>query len=381
MFSITLFKIGPYEVCLWNIVFLTIIIFVSVILRKTIHRKLKRALINKNIQVQGRRASWLKVVSQSIYLLTLYACIYSFSFNNNDVGMVEFLSYNLVETKALTLGFAHILGIVVVIFLARLFVNFVSLYLTRSAKKRSQVNEGTLFVYIQLAKYIIYVSAIIICLQILNVNLTLFLTGGAALLVGIGLGLQDVFKDMFSGIVLLVEGNLKVGDVVEIYNAGDTEPVVARILKINVRTTQIETRNGNVLIIPNNKLTQEYVENWSHGSPLSRYMIKVTIEYGSDTQLVEKLLKQSALSHPYVFKGEPVFVRLKEFAENGLEMELIFWAEQSWDINNVKSEIRFEIDRLFREYNITIPYPKREMVSPRNVKISYPSSDESVMHD
>lgn len=363
MFSYPLFQIGPYEVCLWNLLFLTIIIFVSIILRRVIHKKLKNLLISKNIPIHGRRATWLRVLSQSIYLLTLYACIYSFSFNNNEVGMVDFLSYNFIETKTLTLGFAHILGIVVLIFVARMTVNFTSLYLSRISKKRSQLNEGTLFVYTQLAKYVIYIVAIIVALQILNIPLTLFLTGGAALLVGIGLGLQDVFKDIFSGIVLLVEGNLKVGDVVEIYNTGDLEPVVARIIKINVRTTQIETRNGNVLIIPNNKLTSDYVENWSHGSSLSRFIIYVTVEYGSDTQLVQKLLKQAALSHPNVYKNEPVMVRLKDFGDNGLNLELIYWAEQSWEANNHRSDIRFEIDRLFREYHIIIPYPKRHILN------------------
>ena len=108
-------------------------------------------------------------------------------------------------------------------------------------------------------KYVIYVFAILFSFQVLNVNLTIFLTGSAALLVGIGLGLQDVFKDMFSGIVLLVEGNIRVGDIVEIDGGGKSAVMVAKILKINVRTTQIETREGNVLIIPNTKLTQEFV--------------------------------------------------------------------------------------------------------------------------
>jgi small-conductance mechanosensitive channel len=361
MLKYTLFKIGPYDVCLWNLVFLAAIIFVSTILRKVIHRNLKRMLMNKNIQVEGRRATWLRLLSQSIYILAIYACIYSFSFNNDQVGLIDFLSYNLITTQVFSLSFAHIIGIIVVIIGARMLVNFVTLYITRAVKGRSQLDEGTMFIYIQLAKYVIYLFTIIFCLKILEVNLTIFLTGGAALLVGVGLGLQDVFRDIFSGIVLLLEGNLRVGDIVEIYNTGGDGKVVARIVKINVRTTQIETQNGNVLIIPNNKLTQEYVENWSHGTHLSRFIILVCVEYGSDTELVKKLLKQSALSHPMVNKSEPILVRLKNFGENGLEMELIFWAEQSWDVGNVKSDIRFEIDRLFKEYKIIIPYPKRDV--------------------
>jgi small-conductance mechanosensitive channel len=87
----------------------------------------------------------------------------------------------------------------------------------------------------------------------------------------------------------------------------------------------------------------------------------VTVAYGTNTELVTRILKQAALSHPKVKKTEPVIVRLAHFGDNGLEMELIFWADQSWDIQNYKSEIRFEVDRLFREYNITVPYPQRDM--------------------
>lgn len=362
MFDYPLFKFGPFDVCLWNFVFLGLIIFIAVIFRKIIHRNLKRLLANKNIAVEGRRATWLRLLSQSIYLLALYAGIYSFSYNNNDVGFVEFLAYNLIETKFLTLSFFHVIGVVVVVFSAKILVNFVTLYISRAVNSRNQSDEGTVYIYVQLAKYFIYLVSIVICLQILEVNLTIFLTGGAALLVGIGLGLQDVFRDMFSGMLLLFEGNLKIGDIVEIYNSGDNEPTVARIIKINVRTSQIETRNGNILIIPNNKLTQDYIENWSHGNSLSMFSIFVTVEYGTDTEKVKNLLKQSALAHPRVNKVEPTIVRLREFGDNGLSLELLFWAEQSWEINNVKSEIRFEIDRLFREHKIVIPYPKRDFI-------------------
>jgi small-conductance mechanosensitive channel len=243
--------------------------------------------------------------------------------------------------------------------MTKMILKIVKINIRRKFRAKEGYNKATEFVYIQIAKYIIYLFAIIFALKAVDIDITILLTGSAALLVGIGLGLQDVFKDMFSGLVLLFEGNVRVGDIVEISNGGKSEPIVAKILKINVRTTQIETREGNVLIIPNAKLTQEYVENWSHGSELSRFTIPVTVEYGSDTELIIRLLKQAAFAHPKVRKTDPVFVRLSHFGSNGLDLELIFWADQSWDINNYKSEIRFEIDRLFRENNVTIPYPQR----------------------
>ncbi|MFA7272712.1 MAG: mechanosensitive ion channel domain-containing protein [Crocinitomicaceae bacterium] len=361
MLSYTLFKFGPYEVCLWNLIFLTIIIFFSILLRRVIHRNLKRLLKNQNIRVEGRKATVLRLMSQSVYILSFYACIYSFGINNHDVSFENFLSYKIIKSDFLTISFAHILGIAVVIFGAKMLVNFVKLYLTRRVKGRIDLDAGSEFVYIQVAKYVIYVISILLCLQILQVDLKLLIGGSAALLVGLGLGLQDVFRDMFSGFVILFEGNLRVGDIVEIYNSGTTEPVIAKLIKINVRTTQIETRNGNVLIVPNSRLTQEYVENWSHGTHLSRFIIDVSIAYGSDTELVKDLLKRAAMGHPIVNKKEPIQVRLKDFGDNGLDLELVFWAEQSWDANIYKSEIRFEIDRLFREHKVVIPFPQRDV--------------------
>jgi small-conductance mechanosensitive channel len=143
--------------------------------------------------------------------------------------------------------------------------------------------------------------------------------------VGIGLGLQDVFKDMIAGVVLLVEGNLRVGDIVEIYgttktNQKSSTAIVAKILKISVRTTQIQTREGNVLIIPNTRLTQEQIENWSHGSELTRFTINVTVDFGSDIEQIKRLLIQAAMAHPKVKKSHPVIVRLANFGDNGLEL-------------------------------------------------------------
>jgi small-conductance mechanosensitive channel len=221
----------------------------------------------------------------------------------------------------------------------------------------------------QVARYIIYIFSILLCFQILAIDLTLLLTGSAALLVGIGLGLQDVFKDMFAGVVLLFEGNIRIGDIVEINsigNNGDKEGIIAKIVKINVRTTEIQTRDGNMLIIPNTKLTQEQIANWSHGSELSRFKINISVDYGSDTELVQRLLKQAALAHPKVKNSHPISIILNNFGDSGLEMQLVFWADQSWDIAIYKSEIRFEIDRLFRENNIIIPYPKRSVIIDKN---------------
>jgi small-conductance mechanosensitive channel len=361
MFRETLFELGPYNFCFWNIIFLAIIIFGASLLRRFIHKLLKRLLSNANIRVDGQKITWLRLLSQAVYAFAFYIAVLSFKINNENVTFSDFLDYKYNITKKFNFSFYHILTIIAIYFGAKIMVNLTKLYISKKFKENSDLNLGSEYVYVQLAKYVIYIFSFFFCLKALEIEIAILLTGSAALLVGVGLGLQDVFKDMFSGIILLFEGNVKVGDIVEMSNSGMTEPIIAKILRINIRTTQIETREGNVLIIPNNKLTQEHVENWSHGSELSRFKVFVNISYGANTELVSRLLTQAAMSHPKVKKSQPVIVRLANFGENGMEMELLFWADQSWDINNYKSEIRMEIDRLFREYKIVIPFQQRDI--------------------
>jgi small-conductance mechanosensitive channel len=361
-----LFKLGPYSVCLWNLLMIGASFFGAFVLRKIIHRSLKKYLSSANIRLEGKRKTYLRLFSQSAYALAIYFSILSFNINNKDVSFQEFLAYDFIRTSKLHLSFENIIVIFLIVFGTRFLNNIIRLYLQRRFRSDRFTNIATEYIYMQVVKYITTILAFFLILNELGVNPSLFLGGSAALLVGLGLGLQDVFKDMFSGFVLLFEGSIRVGDVIEINDGKSSEPMVAKIIRIKVRTTQIETRDGNVLIVPNAKLTQEYIENWSHGSTLSRFQLRVTVSYGSDLELVRKILIQAAMSHPKVNKENRIDVRLIDFGENGLQMELIFWADQSWDINNYKSEIRFEIDRLFRHYGIRIPFPQRNVYVQSN---------------
>ncbi|MFN5679197.1 MAG: mechanosensitive ion channel family protein [Flavobacteriia bacterium] len=366
MFAQTLFYIGPYKICFWNLIFLLLIFLAAAVLRRLVHKVLKGYVKSANLQLEAKQMARLRLVSQSVYLLAIYIAVLSLRYNNGHVTFNDFLQFKLLSFDTFKIDFSDLLIVISVFFGAKIAVNLTRLYFARRFKGSQHYDAGTEFVYNQLAKYFIYVASILFCFKLLGIDLMILLTSSVGLLVGLGLGLQDVFKDMIAGIVLLFEGNLRVGDIVEIagkskINGVSNEAMVAKIVKINVRTTQIQTREGNVLIIPNTHLTQDRIENWSHGSELTRFTIKLTVAYGAELPLIERLLKQAALAHPKVKKNNPVIVRLSDFGDSGLELELIFWADQSWDINNYKSEIRFEIDRLFRNYGIEIPYPQRVM--------------------
>ena len=369
MLSTTLFKVGPFNICIWNLVFLVIIFLGATVIRRMLSRFLKKQFKSNNIHLEGRRETYLKLFTQSVYLIALYFAVLSFRFNNRDITFEEFINYNLISIGSLKISLYSIIIVAVIFLSAKIASSVYKLYVGKKHRAKTAYDPGVEYVYVQIARYIIYLTAVLLSFNVLGLNISLILSGSVGLLVGIGLGLQDVFKDTIAGIVLLLEGNIKVGDIVEIDAKTQTNShkgaynFVARIIKISFRTTQIQTKEGNVLIIPNTHLTQQQVENWSHSSSLSMFTIHALVEYGSNTVLATELLKTAALGHPIVSREEPVIVRMSNFSENGIEMELVFWAENSWDIGNYKSEIRFEIDRLFREHQVHFAYPTRTIIN------------------
>ena len=354
------FSLLNVDIALVNFLLVGFIILAGFIARKLITKNFNAALRKAKIDVKGKRLSGHVLVKQIINFLTFILVIISFGINN-DLSFREFLKTPLFTIDGFSIQpkVSHIFILAMLFFLSKIAINMVSVYLDRLANRKKELDEGSKYIYLQLARYFIYVVAIFIFLKSLEVELSALITAFAGLFIAFAFGLQDLFKDLVSGFVLLFEGAIRVGDIIEIKEGSGSEALVAKVLRINLRTTKIETRDSNIYIIPNSRLTQEYVENWNFGSTLTRFKIPVRIAFGSDTELAKKLLVQAALSHPKVKKNKDIFVRLLNFGDNGLELDLVFYADQNWRIEIVKSEIRFEIDRLFREYGIVIPYPQR----------------------
>lgn len=346
---------------------INIILFVAIfLLGKLILKYLKRyfkilQLDSKHLTIEGREIALWKLIRQVVYFLVFYACFQSLNINNNSIDFANVLTYELIRIGEFHLAIYHIFLIAFVLFIARICINFIKLYLLKRVAKRAQIDQGTEFVIIQLAKYIIYTVAIIVILKSFGLSMSLLLGGSAALLVGVGLGMQDIFKDFIAGLLLLFEGSNKVGDIVEINNYNGESNFIAKIKQINLRTTKVETRDNKTLIIPNSTLTHQSVNNWSFSTSIIRFQIPVTIHYNSDVELAKEILVQCAQAHPRVKNTQPVFVRLVNFGQHGLELDLVFWAEQNFYIDIYKSEIRFAIEREFRKHSIGFPYPQTDV--------------------
>ncbi|NCQ13180.1 MAG: mechanosensitive ion channel, partial [Flavobacteriales bacterium] len=177
----------------------------------------------------------------------------------------------------------------------------------------------------------------------------------AALLVGVGLGLQQTFNDVISGIILLSERTIKIDDVLEI--DGD----IVMIQEIGLRTSKGLNRDDISIIIPNSLITTNKVINWSHQSKKARFKIDVGVAYGSDINLVLKILEESAFSHPDIFDRELTEARLMNFGNSSLDFQVLFFSKSIFRISKVKSDIRRIIYTKFLEHNITIPFPQMDV--------------------
>ena len=345
-----------------NIILIVLIYLSAKLFIKYIKRYFKAwHLTDKQLKIEGKEIAVWGLTKQLIYLPTFYLCFLSLKINNPQLDLANILGYEFFRLGAFHIAFYHLFLTAVIFFLARITVNFLKVVLLRAVRKNERIDSGTQYIYVQLAKYLVYTIAIIIFLRSFGVNLDLFLTATTFLLVGVGLGLQSIFRDYFSGILLLFEGAVKVGDIVEIETHNGKENFVAKVIQINLRTSKVETRNEKILIIPNSKLTHESVINWSVGNQITRFSIPISFHYGVDTDLVREILIKCALRNKDVVKKNKPIVRLLNFGPHGLEMDLIFWADQNLFIEIVKSEIRFEIDKELRVNGIKIPYNQQDI--------------------
>ena len=229
--------------------------------------------------------------------------------------------------------------------------------------RRSNLDEhekGNIQAIYQIIRYILWIAAFGLILETLGIKVTLLLAGSAALLVGIGLGLQQTFNDIISGFILLTERSIKIGDVLEI------DENVVKILSIGVRTSKGLNTDDISIIIPNSLITTNKVINWSHQNDKTRFRIDVGVAYGSDVDQVIHILEESAFEHTDVFDRELTEARLMGFGSSSLDFQLLFYSKNTFRIGSVKSGIRRIIVRKFNENNIIIAFPQLDVHLKQN---------------
>ena len=256
-------------------------------------------------------------------------------------------------------------GLVVLVILAFL-VTSVVLRLIRSFITSKLLEEDKLkFISVfKFIKYFVYLAVILITLSSAGVDVTILLTASAALFVGLGLALQELFQDVIGGIFIILDKSLLVGDIIEM------DGRVARVFEIKLRTTRALTRDDKVMIIPNHKFISDTVYNYTQNHKTTREAVRVGVSYGSDIERVREVLLECAREQKGILKKPEPFVLFEDFGDSALAFGLHFYVSDSFVDPKVKSELRFKINNKFRLNNITIPFPQRDvhMFYPQNQK-------------
>ncbi len=235
---------------------------------------------------------------------------------------------------------------------ARFFLKWIRVLLTRNMQEPDKLKFISFFKFVQYITYIIVGFAV---LSASGINVTPFLAASAALLVGLGLALQELFQDVIGGIFIFIDKSLLVGDIVEV------DGKVARVKEVSLRTTRAITRDDKIVVIPNHKFISEIIINYTQNHKTTRESVKIGVAYGSDVKKVEALLLQSVTQQSGVLKKPKPFVLFDDFGDSALQFSVLFFITDSFSDPKIKSAIRFTIDQLFRENNISIPFPQRDV--------------------
>jgi small-conductance mechanosensitive channel len=226
--------------------------------------------------------------------------------------------------------------------------------------------------------YTMVIVITLIALPFIGVPMTVFTVVGGALAIGIGFGAQNLISNFLSGLIIMIEQPIRLGDIVEV--DGDE----GRIDEIGSRATRVRRSDGIEIVVPNSQFLDNMVVNWTLSDNQVRGEVAVGVAYGSPTDKVAQLLRQAAHEHEKILKSPEPIILFQDFGDNALGFKIYFWAhiDRPMDMRIVKSDVRFSIDKLFAEASISIAFPQRDIhldsAKPIEVRIANDQRDSNL---
>lgn len=242
------------------------------------------------------------------------------------------------------------------------------------AQRRGVSAEGASTVQ-KLFTYVAYPVVVLIALPFAGIPITVFAVLGGAFAIGLGFGAQNLLNNLISGVILLLERPIRVGDIVEL------ESERGRVEDIGSRCVRIRRYDGVHVLVPNSYFLEQRVVNWTLVSADVRGTVSVGVSYGSPVQQVHRLILQAGMDNPKVIRTTPPEVMFEDFGDNALVFTLYFWTDITapMDLRRVQSELRFRISELFDQAGIVVAFPQRDVhldsVKPLQVQVVPPPSD------
>ncbi|MFB6354940.1 MAG: mechanosensitive ion channel family protein [bacterium] len=265
-------------------------------------------------------------------------------------NVMTYQLFQLQENPVTLLSILIFVGILVATLLVSRYLRYLF-----DSRVSDRFDQGVDYTINRLIHYTVLVIGFFVAIESIGLDLTSLAVVAGFLSVGIGFGLQNIASNFISGLILLFERPIKIGDLVTV------DDQVGVVKNIKLRATVVQTLDSIDIIIPNSAFVEQNVTNWSHGENLVRVRCPVGVAYGSDTQKVEEILTEIARESDKILDDPGPSVLFPEFGDNALNFELRFWIDSPSKRAPIKSEINFEIDRRFREADIEMPYPQRDL--------------------
>lgn len=221
---------------------------------------------------------------------------------------------------------------------------------------RTKMDRALQYAIAKIAGYVIIVLGLYIALQAVGIDLSSLAIIAGAVGVGLGFGLQNIINNFVSGLIILAERPITMGDRVEVGG------VAGQVAKISLRSTTVVTNDNISIIVPNANFISDVVTNWSHGDPKVRIRIPFGVAYGTDIELLRRLMLEVAAEHPKALKEPKPDLFFTGFGDNSMDFELMVWSvEMTFSPRRFRSDLYYAIERKLRAHNIEIPFPQRDL--------------------
>lgn len=262
--------------------------------------------------------------------------------------------FKLGDTAIHTAGLVKILLIVTIGL-------WVRSYFSRYVSKKMETNKSfpihTAKVIQKMTSYLILIVVAFTCLDLAGIPLSTFGFLGGAFAIGIGFGAQNLLNNFISGIILMLEHPLRTGDFVQV------ESNLGTIAEIGARSTRLLRNDGVDVLVPNSKLLENTVINWTLNDDPFRYEIKVGVSYDSDPRQVEQTISEAIQANKSILQTPKPTILFENFGDNSLDFCILFWShvKSQLEVRRIASEIRYDLFKRFKEKNIVIAYPQRDI--------------------
>lgn len=293
---------------------------------------------------------WAKIIG---FVLAVIVTLSILDLLTPVTELMDSLSVTFAKTR---ISLLLVVKAIIIFALLIWIIGVASRVLERGFNGATGLTSSQRVLFYKISNIFLYAAAIFFGLNLIGLDLTALAVFGGGLGLGIGFGLQKIFSNLISGFILLVDKSVKPGDVIAI---GDT---YGWVNTLGARYVSVLTRDGKEHLIPNEQVISDQVENWSYSDTNIRIHVPIGVSYNADVHKVKEILLQAADNSPRVLKSKPVVCLLKEFGDNSINFELRVWiADPQQGVSNIKSEIYFRIWDLFKENDIEIPFPQRDV--------------------